>query len=137
MLLDEVSFALEGGQFLAVLGPTGAGKSTLLKALTGARPADRGSVLYNGRDLYASYAELRNRIGYVPQDDILHPELTVKAALDYAARLRFPPDVPSAERSARVLEVMTELGLEQPRRGARREALRRVSASAPRSPSSC
>ncbi|HET9172412.1 MAG TPA: ATP-binding cassette domain-containing protein [Actinospica sp.] len=112
VLLDEVSFALEGGQFLAVLGPTGAGKSTLLKALTGARSADRGSVLYNGRDLYASYAELRNRIGYVPQDDILHPELTVKAALDYAARLRFPPDVPTAERSARVLEVMTELGLE-------------------------
>ena len=112
VLLDEVSFALEGGQFLAVLGPTGAGKSTLLKALTGARPADRGSVLYNGRDLYASYAELRNRIGYVPQDDILHPELTVKAALDYAARLRFPPDVPASDRSARVLEVMTELGLE-------------------------
>ncbi len=112
VLLDEVSFALEGGQFLAVLGPTGAGKSTLLKALTGARPADRGSVLYNGRDLYASYAELRNRIGYVPQDDILHPELTVKAALDYAARLRFPPDVPAADRSARVLEVMTELGLD-------------------------
>jgi ABC-type multidrug transport system ATPase subunit/pSer/pThr/pTyr-binding forkhead associated (FHA) protein len=112
LLLDEVSFALDGGQFLAVLGPTGAGKSTLLKALTGARPADRGSVLYNGRDVYASYAELRNRIGYVPQDDILHPELTVKAALDYAARLRFPPDVPSSERSARVVEVMTELGLE-------------------------
>ncbi|HEX4789881.1 MAG TPA: FHA domain-containing protein [Actinospica sp.] len=113
VLLDEVSFALDGGQFLAVLGPTGAGKSTLLKALTGARPADRGSVLYNGRDVYASYAELRNRIGYVPQDDILHPELTVKAALDYAARLRFPPDVPSADRIARVTEVMTELGLEQ------------------------
>ena len=113
VLLDEVSFALEGGQFLAVLGPTGAGKSTLLKALTGARPADRGSVLYNGRDVYGSYAELRNRIGYVPQDDILHPELTVKAALDYAARLRFPPDVPADERSARVQEVMTELGLDQ------------------------
>lgn len=113
ILLDEVSFALDGGQFLAVLGPTGAGKSTLLKALTGARPADRGSVLYNGRDVYGSYAELRNRIGYVPQDDILHPELTVKAALDYAARLRFPPDVPAADRAARVAEVMRELGLEK------------------------
>lgn len=113
VLLDEVSFALEGGQFLAVLGPTGAGKSTLLRALTGSRAADRGSVLYNGRDVYGSYAELRNRIGYVPQDDILHPELTVKAALDYAARLRFPPDVPPADRAARVAEVMSELGLEQ------------------------
>ena len=112
VLLDEVSFALDGGQFLAVLGPTGAGKSTLLKALTGTRPADRGSVLYNGRDLYASFAELRNRIGYVPQDDILHPELTVESALSYAARLRFPPDVSSADRSARVKEVLAELGLE-------------------------
>jgi ABC-type multidrug transport system ATPase subunit len=112
-LLEGVSFALEGGQFLAVLGPTGAGKSTLLKALTGFRPADHGSVLYNGRDVYGAFAELRNRIGYVPQDDILHPQLTVRSALDYAARLRFPHDVAADERSARVTEVMKELGLEQ------------------------
>jgi ABC-type multidrug transport system ATPase subunit/pSer/pThr/pTyr-binding forkhead associated (FHA) protein len=112
-LLEGVSFALDGGQFLAVLGPTGAGKSTLLKALTGFRPADHGSVLYNGRDVYGAFAELRNRIGYVPQDDILHPQLSVRSALDYAARLRFPPDVPRSERSARVNEVMRELGLEE------------------------
>ncbi|WP_194915691.1 FHA domain-containing protein [Catenulispora rubra] len=111
VLLDNVSFALEGGDFLAVLGPTGAGKSTLMKALTGNRPADRGAVFYNGRDLYANYAELRNRVGYVPQDDILHPQLKVRDALRYAAQLRFPPDVPAAERNARVDEVMTELGL--------------------------
>src|SRR2546423_14239812 len=49
VLLDDVSFALEGGDFLAVLGPTGAGKSTLMKALTGNRPADRGPGVYNGR----------------------------------------------------------------------------------------
>lgn len=121
-LLSGVSFALDGGQLLAVLGPTGAGKSTLLKALTGARPADRGSVLYNGRDVYGAFAELRNRIGYVPQDDILHPQLTVRAALDYAARLRFPPDVPRSERSARVDAVMRELGLEH-RAGMRVEKL--------------
>ncbi|ACU71130.1 FHA modulated ABC efflux pump with fused ATPase and integral membrane subunits [Catenulispora acidiphila DSM 44928] len=111
VLLDNVSFALEGGDFLAVLGPTGAGKSTLMKALTGNRPADRGAVFYNGRDLYANYAELRNRVGYVPQDDILHPQLKVRDALRYAAQLRFPPDVPAAERNARVDEVMAELGL--------------------------
>ena len=121
-LLDGVSFALEGGQFLAVLGPTGAGKTTLLKALTGARPADHGTVLYNGRDVYGAFAELRNRIGYVPQDDILHPQLSVRSALDYAARLRFPPDVRRSERSARVDEVMRELGLEQ-RAGVRVERL--------------
>jgi ABC-type multidrug transport system ATPase subunit len=106
-----VSFALEGGDFLAVLGPTGAGKSTLMKALTGNRPADRGAVLYNGRDLYANYAELRNRVGYVPQDDILHPQLKVRDALRYAAQLRFPPDTAAAERDHRVEEVMVELGL--------------------------
>ncbi|GAA1954528.1 ATP-binding cassette domain-containing protein [Catenulispora subtropica] len=111
VLLDDVSFALEGGDFLAVLGPTGAGKSTLMKALTGNRPADRGAVLYNGRDLYANYAELRNRVGYVPQDDILHPQLKVRDALRYAARLRFPPDTAAAEREHRVEEVMAELGL--------------------------
>lgn len=111
VLLDEVSFALEGGQFLAVLGPTGAGKSTLLKALTGNRPADRGTVFYNGRDMYAHYAELRNRVGYVPQDDILHPQLKVRDALRYAAQLRFPPDIPAADRERRVDEVMEELGL--------------------------
>ncbi|MEY9933616.1 ABC-type multidrug transport system ATPase subunit/pSer/pThr/pTyr-binding forkhead associated (FHA) protein [Catenulispora sp. GP43] len=111
VLLDNVSFALEGGDFLAVLGPTGAGKSTLMKALTGNRPADRGAVFYNGRDLYANYAELRNRVGYVPQDDILHPQLKVRDALRYAAQLRFPPDVAAHERNARVDEVMAELGL--------------------------
>jgi ABC-type multidrug transport system ATPase subunit/pSer/pThr/pTyr-binding forkhead associated (FHA) protein len=113
VLLDEVSFALEGGEFLAVLGPTGAGKSTLLKALTGNRPADRGAVLYNGRDMYANYAELRNRVGYVPQDDILHPQLKVRDALRYAASLRFPPDIPAEDRDRRVEEVMAELGLSE------------------------
>jgi ABC-type multidrug transport system ATPase subunit/pSer/pThr/pTyr-binding forkhead associated (FHA) protein len=111
LLLDGVSFALEAGQFLAVLGPTGAGKSTLLKALIGSRPADEGQVLYNGRDLYASYVELRDRIAYVPQDDLLHQQLTVRGALSYAAQLRFPPDVPQIDRERRVEEVMAELGL--------------------------
>jgi len=113
VLLDGVSFCLDAGSFLAVLGPTGAGKSTLLKALTGSRPADRGSVLYNGRDLYLSYAELRHRLGYVPQDDILHTQLTVRAALTYAAQLRFPADVSDQERMHRVEEVMGELGLSE------------------------
>jgi ABC-type multidrug transport system ATPase subunit/pSer/pThr/pTyr-binding forkhead associated (FHA) protein len=110
-LVDGVSFALDAGEFLAVLGPTGAGKSTLLKALIGSHPADEGHVLYNGRDVYAAYAELRNRIGYVPQDDLIHSQLSVRSALLYAARLRFPPDVPEADREARVEEVMAELGL--------------------------
>ncbi|MER5308756.1 FHA domain-containing protein [Streptomyces sp. NPDC002773] len=110
-LLDEVSFPVGQKCLLGVVGPSGAGKSTLLGALTGQRPADRGTVLYDGRDLYRDYAELRQRIGLVPQDDILHLQLTVRRALGYAAELRFPEDTAPAERRARVDEVIRELGL--------------------------
>ncbi|MET9675571.1 FHA domain-containing protein [Streptomyces sp. NPDC006482] len=110
-LLDQVSFPVGQKSLLAVVGPSGAGKSTLLGALTGQRPADRGTVLYDGRDLYRDYAELRQRIGLVPQDDILHLQLTVRRALGYAAELRFPEDTAPAERRARVDEVIRELGL--------------------------
>ncbi|MFE2883812.1 FHA domain-containing protein [Streptomyces graminifolii] len=113
VLLDQVSFPVGEKCLLAVVGPSGAGKSTLLNALTGQRPADRGTVLYDGRDLYRDYAELRQRIGLVPQDDILHAQLTVHSALSYAAELRFPQDTAKAERRARVDEVVRELGLEQ------------------------
>ncbi|MEU9991151.1 FHA domain-containing protein [Streptomyces sp. NPDC048045] len=113
ILLDHVSFPVGEKCLLAVVGPSGAGKSTLLNALTGQRPADHGSVLYDGRDLYRDYAELRRRIGLVPQDDILHPQLTVRAALSYAAELRFPEDTEKTERQARVEEVIRELGLGQ------------------------
>ncbi|MDQ0604090.1 ABC-type multidrug transport system ATPase subunit/ABC-type multidrug transport system permease subunit [Streptomyces canus] len=112
-LLEHVSFPVGEKCLLAVVGPSGAGKSTLLGALTGQRPADHGTVLYDGRDLYRDYAELRQRIGLVPQDDILHAQLTVRAALTYAAELRFPQDTAKAERQARVEEVIRELGLEQ------------------------
>ena len=112
-LMHDVSFQLPARSLLAVVGPSGAGKSTLLNALTGFRPADTGSVRYAGRDLYTSYDELRRRIGYVPQDDLLHTSLSVRKALEFGAELRFPPDVTAAERHARVEEVLAELGLTQ------------------------
>ncbi|MFF3322631.1 FHA domain-containing protein [Streptomyces sp. NPDC002889] len=112
-LLDHVSFPVGEKCLLAVVGPSGAGKSTLLNALTGLRPAEHGTVLYDGRDLYRDYAELRQRIGLVPQDDILHSQLTVRRALSFAAELRFPQDTAKSERQARVDEVVRELGLEQ------------------------
>ena len=115
VLADHVGFALEEGSLLAVVGPSGAGKSTLLGALTGLRPPRRGSVYVGGRDLYAEYDELRQRIGFVPQDDVVHPELTVEQSLLYAAELRFAPDVTAAERRRRVEDVLGELGLDERR----------------------
>lgn len=110
-LLDDVSFGLEGSSLVAVIGPSGAGKSTLLKALIGAQKATEGEVYYDGRDLYDNYEDLRHRIGVVPQDDVVHPELTVRQALRYAAELRFPDDLDKESREQRVEEVIDELGL--------------------------
>ena len=110
-LLQKVSFRLAPRSLTAVIGPSGAGKSTLLGALTGQMPATSGSVFVAGRDLYSCYAELRNRIGLVPQQDLLHTNLTTQQALEFGAALRFPRDTTAAERSARVLEVLRELDL--------------------------
>ncbi|MDR3081501.1 MAG: FHA domain-containing protein, partial [Streptomyces sp.] len=111
-ILKDVSFGVPEKSLVAVIGPSGSGKSTLLKALTGYRPANQGDVLYDNRNLYKQFAELRQRIGLVPQDDILHKELTVKKALKYAAKLRFPADTTGAEREARIDEVLRELKLD-------------------------
>ncbi len=111
VILDDVSFPLGERCLLAVIGPSGAGKSTLLGALTCMRPATDGSVLYDGRDLYAHYAELRHRIGLVPQENILHTQLSARRALGYAAELRFPGDTSPEERERRIAEVLAELSL--------------------------
>ena len=111
VLLDNVTFSLGERCLLGVIGPSGAGKSTLLGALTGMRPATEGTMLYDGRDLYKQYAELRHRIGLVPQDNILHTQLSARRALGYAAELRFPPDTSKSERKRRIDEVLAELAL--------------------------
>jgi ABC transport system ATP-binding/permease protein len=111
VLLNRVTFPIPEKSLVGVIGPSGAGKSTLLGALTGMRPADTGTVLYDNRDLYRNYAELRYRIGLVPQESILHTQLTARRALQYSAELRFPSDTGANERDARVDEVMAELSL--------------------------
>lgn len=112
-LLDDVSFALHQGSLLGIIGPSGCGKSTLVKAMTGFQKPTRGGLLYDGRDLYENYSELRHRIGMVPQDDVLHRQLTVQRALRFAAALRFADDVPRKQRRERVGEVIELLGLQQ------------------------
>src|SRR5271165_2729414 len=111
VLLDHVTFPIPEKCLLGVIGPSGAGKSTLLGALTGMRPATTGTVLYDNRDLYRNYNELRYRIGLVPQESVLHTQLTARRALQYSAELRFPADTKANERDGRVDEVMGELGL--------------------------
>jgi ABC-type multidrug transport system ATPase subunit/pSer/pThr/pTyr-binding forkhead associated (FHA) protein len=113
ILLQGITFPLAERSMLAVLGPAGAGKSTLLNALTGKRPATEGQVLYDFRDLYDSYDELKHRIGLVPQQSVTHDQLTARTALGYAAELRFPSDTGETERSQRVEEVLHDLDMSQ------------------------
>ena len=114
-ILRDLSLVIQPHEFVAIVGVSGAGKTTLLNALSGLRPAKTGQVLLNGYSLYDQFDSLRAEIGYVPQDDIVHGELTVEKALDYAARLRMPADTSKQERAHRLDEVITELGL-QPQR---------------------
>jgi ABC transport system ATP-binding/permease protein len=110
-LLDHISLSILPREFVVVAGVSGGGKSTLLDALNGFRPATGGSVLVNGVDLYQNFDAYRTELGYVPQKDIIHMELSVEQALDFAARLRMPEDTTTKERQQRVQEVMAELGL--------------------------
>ncbi|MFF4404789.1 ATP-binding cassette domain-containing protein [Streptomyces sp. NPDC001404] len=121
-LLDDVTLSLPANSLVAVIGPSGAGKSTLLRALTGYEPAGQGEVRYQGLDLYENFSALRREIGFVPQDDILHTQLTVRTALRYAAELRCPSGTSRSARHRRVDEVLAELSLTH-RGGTRIDAL--------------
>jgi ABC-type multidrug transport system ATPase subunit/pSer/pThr/pTyr-binding forkhead associated (FHA) protein len=114
-LLQDISLSIQPNEFVAVVGVSGAGKSTLLGALSGLRPASDGQVLLNGTPLYAHYESYRTTIGYVPQDDILHKELPVARALEYAAELRLPDDTTRQEYEGRVETVIGQLGLQERR----------------------
>ena len=112
VLLDHVSFKAMPGDMIALMGPSGAGKTTLLLTLNGYLPPTSGQVRINGEDLYAIYDALRGVIGYVPQDDIVHPELTVFEAVKYSAKFRLPNDYSDEEINQRVEQTLRDLGLE-------------------------
>ncbi|MBN1888202.1 MAG: FHA domain-containing protein [Thermoflexales bacterium] len=110
-LLQDISLCLYPQEFVALVGMSGSGKSTLMDAINGFRPASHGRVTVNGVDLYSNFDLFRNDTGYVPQKDIVHQELTVYSALDYAAQLRMPADTAAGERHKRIVEVMGDLDL--------------------------
>lgn len=110
-ILDAVSVDIPARSLVGVLGPSGAGKSTLVKAIVGAVPVRSGKVLYGGVDLVSQLTATRRSIGYVPQDDILHGQLTVTQTLTYAARLRLASDATADEIEALLERVLAELSL--------------------------
>lgn len=124
-LLDDVSFTVFTGEVVALVGPSGAGKTTLLNAISGIAPPDSGEVLLDGRDFHRLLQVDRSLVGMVPQDDLVNPELKVHESLYYSGRLRFPPDVTSAEVNREVARVLTELDIEDIRDSRIGDALRR------------
>ncbi|OBB63505.1 ABC transporter ATP-binding protein [Mycobacterium sp. 852014-50255_SCH5639931] len=110
-LLDDISLIARPGTLTAVIGGSGAGKSTLARVIAGYTTPSSGSVTFEGHDIHTEYASLRSRIGMVPQDDVVHRQLTINQALGYAAELRLPPDTSKSDRAKIVAQVLEELDL--------------------------
>ncbi|XP_042373236.1 ABC transporter G family member 22-like isoform X2 [Zingiber officinale] len=100
------------GELLAVMGPSASGKTTLLSLLGGRTTANivQGSITYNDEPYSKS---LKGRIGFVTQDDVLFAHLTVRETLTYAALLRLPRTMSRQKKEERVVNVITELGLQR------------------------
>ena len=108
-LLDPISLTVYPSEMVALMGPAGAGKTTFLKALNGYTPPAAGRVLFNGTDLYQSFDLYRQQMGYVPQDDIVHSQLTVREALYFSTKLR--TDLRDEEIEKRIDKILDELGI--------------------------
>ena len=105
-ILQKMSLSIQPGELVAVAGGSGAGKTTLLQLLAGLQPPSAGEVRHDGAPFSA-----QSRIGFVPQDDIIHQEMPLRRTLRYAARLRLPAGTPAAEADRVVEETMRDLDL--------------------------
>jgi len=88
LAVNHVSFKVEKGEIIGLLGPNGSGKTTIMRILTGFFPPTSGRALIGGMDVAERSIETRSRIGYLPENMVLYPDLTVTALLEFAARVR-------------------------------------------------
>ena len=110
-ILNDFSFSIYPGEIVAIMGPSGAGKTALLECLTGHHPPTKGKIYLNGRSLHQHWDEFRHLMGYVPQEDVMHRDITVYEALYYAAKIRLPRDLPDEQIVETVVRVLTRMGL--------------------------
>jgi ABC-type multidrug transport system ATPase subunit len=110
-ILDDISLVVEPNEFVALLGPSGSGKSTLMNAITGRRRASSGQINLSGEEFYANSAKYCQRIGHVPQQDIVHFALSVQQELSFSAKLRLPSAAPEESVRQRIADVISQIGL--------------------------
>ena len=108
--LKKMDLAVPSKSLLAIMGPSGCGKSTLLKALNGDTPASKGKVFLFNQELRANYEYLKTKIGYVPQDDIIHKQLTIQQCLYFTAKLRLD-NLPDEDIEKKINQVLTDLNM--------------------------
>ncbi len=109
-ILQKMSLTVEPGELVAIAGGSGAGKTTLLEILAGLQPPSAGEVAHDGV-VRGARVNLDSRIGYVPQDDIIHLEMPLRRTLRYAARLRLSAGTSAADADRVVEETMSDLDL--------------------------
>lgn len=118
--IRDVSFSVDRGEILGFLGPNGAGKTTTMRILTSYLPATSGKATVAGLDVFEDSLEVRRRIGYLPENPPLYPDLTVSAYLDFVAKIK---GVPAAERKRAIDSAMARTGLD----GVRERLIRKLS----------
>jgi len=110
-LLDGISFSVLPGEFVVVVGGSGTGKTSLFRVLTGLELPTIGKVTLNGIEYHSHHRRFSGQVGFVPQDDIVHGDLTIRTALTYAAKLRLPHDTSENKYEQRVNSVLEAVRL--------------------------
>ena len=110
-ILYRANLRILPSEFVAIVGANGSGKSTLMNIMAGRKLPCEGAVLLNGRDLHANFQAVKQDIAFVPQQDVLHEQLTLRQALDYTAQLRLPPDTTVEQRHAAVNDAARSVDL--------------------------
>jgi ABC-2 type transport system ATP-binding protein len=88
LAVNHVSFKVDKGEIIGLLGPNGSGKTTIMRILTGFFPPTSGRALIGGLDVAEHSLQTRRRVGYLPENMVLYPDLSVTALLEFAARVR-------------------------------------------------